>query len=373
MRLAGKTALVTAAGQGIGRATALAMAAEGAQVWATDLNPKLLASYDGVAGIKAVPLDVLDKTAIGKLVATMPAVDVLFNCAGFVHSGTALQATDEEWNFALNLNVRSQFWTIQAVLPRMLAAGRGSIINMASVCSSIKGLPNRFIYGTSKAAVIGLTKSVAADFVADGIRCNALCPGHRRHAFAAGPHQRLSRSAGRAPAVHRAPTHGSAGPGPRDRAAGGVPGQRRVGVRDRPGLRGGRRHHHMNQLDFGNRHAVVTGGATGLGYAIAARLIASGGSVTLWDRDAAGDQARRGAARDARRTPSRSTCRGTHRCSRRCRPRGSTSRARRCVGQQRRHHRSQHQGLGLPGGCVAAGHGRESATACSTAAAKSCR
>ena len=177
MRLEGKTALVTAAGQGIGRATALAMAAEGAQVWATDLNPKLLASYEGVAGVRAVPLDVLDKNAIVKLVSTLPAVDVLFNCAGFVHSGTALQATDEEWNFALNLNVRSQFWAIQAVLPRMLAAGRGSIINMASVCSSIKGLPNRFIYGMSKAAVIGLTKSVAADFVADGIRCNALCPG----------------------------------------------------------------------------------------------------------------------------------------------------------------------------------------------------
>ncbi len=177
MRLEGKTALVTAAGQGIGRASALAMAAEGAQVWATDLNPKLLQAYEGVAGIHAVPLDVLDKRAIVKLVAGLPPLDVLFNCAGFVHNGTILEATDAEWDFAFNLNVRSQFWMIQAVLPAMLAKGGGSIINMASVCSSLKGLPNRFIYGTSKAAVVGLTKSVAADYVGQGIRCNAIAPG----------------------------------------------------------------------------------------------------------------------------------------------------------------------------------------------------
>jgi len=177
MRLQGKTALVTAAGQGIGKASVLAMAAQGAQVVATDVSPALLEAYVGVPGVRTAVLDVLDKDAIGKLVAGLPRIDVLFNCAGFVHNGSILQATDDEWNFAFNLNVRSQFWMIQAVLPGMLAAGGGSIINMASVCGSVKGLPNRFIYGASKAAVVGLTKAVAADFVGKGIRCNAIAPG----------------------------------------------------------------------------------------------------------------------------------------------------------------------------------------------------
>jgi 2-keto-3-deoxy-L-fuconate dehydrogenase len=177
MRLKGKIVLVTAAGQGIGHASVLAMAAEGAQVWATDVNEKLLERYAGVANVRTARLDVLDKDAIGAFFKSLPALDVLFNCAGVVHNGTALDATDKDLEFAFALNVRAQFWTIQAALPGMLAAGSGSIINMASVCSSMKGLPNRFVYGTTKAAVLGLTKSVAADFVARGIRCNAVCPG----------------------------------------------------------------------------------------------------------------------------------------------------------------------------------------------------
>ena len=177
MRLKGKTALITAAGQGIGQATVMAMVKEGATVWATDVNPALLEKYQGMNNVHTAMLDVMDKQAILNVTGKLPVIDVLFNCAGFVHAGTVLQATDEDWDFAFDLNVRSQFWMIQAVLPKMLANKGGSIINMGSIASSVRGLPNRFVYGASKAAVVGLTKAVAADYVTQGIRCNVVCPG----------------------------------------------------------------------------------------------------------------------------------------------------------------------------------------------------
>jgi len=175
-RLAGKTAFVTAAGQGIGRATALAFAAEGARVIATDINEANLRAIASDA-IRTARLDVLRPEDVTRAAADHGPVDILFNCAGFVHQGTIEEATEEEWSLAFDLNVRSMFRTVRAFLPGMLGKGGGSIINMASAVSSIKGAPRRFVYGTTKAAVIGLTKGVAADYVAQGVRCNAICPG----------------------------------------------------------------------------------------------------------------------------------------------------------------------------------------------------
>jgi 2-keto-3-deoxy-L-fuconate dehydrogenase len=176
-RLAGKTAFITAAGQGMGRAAAIAFAREGARVWATDLNASTVGELEGKDGIRTGTLDVTDENAVKKLAAEAGDVDVLFNCAGIVHHGSILDATTKDWDQALAVNVKSMFLVSKAFIPGMLRKGRGSIINMASVASSIRGLPNRFVYGASKAAVIGLTKAIAADFVGKGIRCNAICPG----------------------------------------------------------------------------------------------------------------------------------------------------------------------------------------------------
>ncbi len=180
-RLQGKTAFITAAGQGIGRAVALAFVREGARVVATDIDEALLATLVAETGCTTQRLDVTDAAAITAAAAAHVGVNVLFNGAGYVHAGSVLDCTEADWDVAFNLNVRSHFRTIKAFLPAMLAnsegKGGGSIINVASVAGSIKGAPNRFVYGTTKAAIIGLTKAVAADFITRGIRCNAICPG----------------------------------------------------------------------------------------------------------------------------------------------------------------------------------------------------
>ena len=172
-RLDKKTALVTAAGAGIGRATAAAFAREGCYVVATDIDAARLKGLEG----DLRPLDVRSTEAVRALAQRIGPVDILFNCAGFVHHGTVLTTSEEEWDFSFDLNVKSMHRTIQAFLPGMLERGRGSIINVSSGASSVRGIPNRYAYGASKAAVIGLTKAVAADFIRNGIRCNAICPG----------------------------------------------------------------------------------------------------------------------------------------------------------------------------------------------------
>ena len=176
-RLAGKTAVVTAAGQGIGRTTAVAFAQEGATVWATDINREALntlaAEYPEMI---CRELNVRNPKEIERLAEQLPQPDILFNCAGFVHHGTILDCKEEDWEFSFDLNVRSMYRTCRAFLPGMLRAGRGSIVNMSSIASSVRGVPNRFVYTSSKAAVVGLTKAIAIDFVRQGIRCNAICP-----------------------------------------------------------------------------------------------------------------------------------------------------------------------------------------------------
>jgi Short-chain dehydrogenases of various substrate specificities len=224
-RLSGKHALITAAGAGIGRATALAFADAGASVLATDIDAEALASLAAAhPSITTQVLDVTDPAAIASLVGAAGPLDTLFNCAGYVHAGTILETDEASWKRSFSINVDSMFHLCKAVLPGMLERGGGSIVNMSSVASSIKGVPNRFAYSATKAAVIGLTRSIAADFVARGVRCNAICPGTVKTPFAGAARARARRrSRSRVAQLHRPPADGPARPAGRNRRAGVVP------------------------------------------------------------------------------------------------------------------------------------------------------
>jgi 2-keto-3-deoxy-L-fuconate dehydrogenase len=202
-RLKGKRAFVTAAGAGIGRATALAFAAEGAQVIATDLKPELMADLKGKGVAETHALDARNTADVNAMAGRVGAINVLFNCAGFVHHGTILDCSEADWDFSFDLNVKSMHRTITAFLPAMIQNGGGSIVNMSSVASSIKGAPNRYVYGATKAAVIGLTKSVAADFIGKGVRCNAICPGTIQTPSLDGRVSALAQTTGKAEAEAR--------------------------------------------------------------------------------------------------------------------------------------------------------------------------
>ena len=241
-RLKGKVALLTAAAAGIGRATAQAFHAEGARVIATDLDA---AKLEGVPG-ELRKLDVRSTEAVESLAREIGPIDILFNCAGYVHHGSALECADSDWDFSFDLNVKSMHRTIRAWLPGMLAKGGGSIVNVASGASSVRGIPNRYVYGASKAAVIGLTKAVAADFIKRGVRCNAICPGHDREPVARPAHRDPGEpdrpvARDRPPGVRRPPADGPTRQAGGNRHARGLSGLGRKLLHDRPDSSGGRR------------------------------------------------------------------------------------------------------------------------------------